>query len=248
MNGAAAVADTSVLTPLTGGTLRARVAERLRDAILTGELPPGQRLVERALAQALGASVTVVREAIVALEAEGFIVKRANASTHVTSLSLAQSLQILEARALLEGHVVALAARHVATGAARPDERRSLDAAQADLREAAETGQSRDYLIADRQWHQSLWALAGNPYLVAALERAVLPLFAYAAIRLLEAQPTARAAVDLRADMRLHHDLTAAVRAGNETRARAAFARAMRRWEQDVRAHLHEPAAHEGTP
>src|SRR6516225_9958389 len=69
-------------------TLRGRIAEQIRDAILNGTLDEGERIVERKLAAQFGASLTVIREAIVQLEGEGFITKRPNSSTHVTTLSV----------------------------------------------------------------------------------------------------------------------------------------------------------------
>ena len=53
--------------------LRDVVFNTLRDAILKGELEPGERLMEVALAQKLGVSRTPIREAIRKLELEGLV-------------------------------------------------------------------------------------------------------------------------------------------------------------------------------
>src|SRR6266513_4778363 len=84
-------------------SLRGRIAETLREAILNGTLEEGQRLVERSLAAQLGASLTAVREALIELEMEGFIQKRRNASTYVTKLSAADVRKIYDVRRILEG-------------------------------------------------------------------------------------------------------------------------------------------------
>ncbi|MBI1788074.1 MAG: GntR family transcriptional regulator, partial [Acidobacteria bacterium] len=68
---------------LPNNTLRGRIAEKIREAILDGTLEEGERLVERKLAQEFGASLTAVREALVELETDGFIAKLPNSATHV---------------------------------------------------------------------------------------------------------------------------------------------------------------------
>ncbi len=59
--------------PLKRQTLGTAVAERLRDMILMGELPPGRRTTQEELARALGVSTMPVREALLTLAAEGFV-------------------------------------------------------------------------------------------------------------------------------------------------------------------------------
>src|SRR5207342_1606487 len=59
--------------PLKRQTLGTAVAERLRDMILMGELPPGRRTTQDELARALGVSTMPVREALLTLAAEGFV-------------------------------------------------------------------------------------------------------------------------------------------------------------------------------
>jgi len=91
-------------------SLRGRIAETLREAILNGTLEEGQRLVERSLAAQLGASLTAVREALIELEMEGFIQKRRNASTYVTKLTLEDAEKIFAVRSALEAYAVEQAA------------------------------------------------------------------------------------------------------------------------------------------
>ena len=80
---------------------------------MDGTLKTGERIVERKLAAQFGASLAVVREAIIQLEAEGFITKWPNTSTHVTRLSLAETEKIFAVRKVLEGFAVEEAARLV---------------------------------------------------------------------------------------------------------------------------------------
>src|ERR1700744_6328144 len=68
-----------VVTPV-----RTQVADNLREAILSPHFEPGQRLVERELVEATGASRTSVREALRELAAEGLVTSIPNRGTVVT--------------------------------------------------------------------------------------------------------------------------------------------------------------------
>ena len=100
---------------LANSTLRSRIAEQLRDAIVDGTLKTGERIVERKLAAQFGASLAVVREAIIQLEAEGFITKSPNTSTHVIQLSLAETEKIFAVRKVLESFAAEEAARRASS-------------------------------------------------------------------------------------------------------------------------------------
>lgn len=74
-----------VFDKLSSSTLRIQIVEKVKTAILTGTLSEGERL-ERDLAAQLGTSLTAVRDALIQLEAEGFITEKPNTTTHVTKL------------------------------------------------------------------------------------------------------------------------------------------------------------------
>ncbi len=61
-------------------TVRDQLTTHLREAVLRGQLRPGQRLVERAIAESTGTSQTSVREALQVLEHEGLVTKKTNAA------------------------------------------------------------------------------------------------------------------------------------------------------------------------
>jgi DNA-binding GntR family transcriptional regulator len=67
--------------------VRQRVREELRERIIDGTLKPGDRLVERDLAEDLGVSRVPVREAIRSLESEGFLVSQSPRRVEVRQLS-----------------------------------------------------------------------------------------------------------------------------------------------------------------
>lgn len=82
--------------------LRDGVFNALRKAILNGELAPGQRLMEIALANRLGVSRTPVREAIKRLEQEGLVVIIERKGAEVAGISGNQLRDVLEVRLALE--------------------------------------------------------------------------------------------------------------------------------------------------
>lgn len=93
--------------------LRDLVFENLREAILKGDLTPGQRLMEIQLAESLGVSRTPVREAIRKLELEGFVIMEARKGAYVADISIKEISEVLEVRASLEGLAAYLATERI---------------------------------------------------------------------------------------------------------------------------------------
>ncbi|MBV9604468.1 MAG: GntR family transcriptional regulator [Solirubrobacterales bacterium] len=87
--------------------------ENLRQAIVGGELLPGERLLEEDLSARLGLGRAAVRMALVRLEHDGLVERERHRGARVRRVSEEEAVEILEARAALE----ALAARHAATDA-----------------------------------------------------------------------------------------------------------------------------------
>ena len=85
----------------------------LEDAILSGQMPPGARLLETSIAAQLEVSRTTVREAFLMLEHRGLIVNRPRGGTFVTRLSPEDALDLKVSRALLEGFAAHQACRHI---------------------------------------------------------------------------------------------------------------------------------------
>ena len=88
--------------------LRDVVFETLRQKILKGELKPGERLIEVALAQRLGVSRTPVREAIHKLEQEGLVVMAPRKGAQVATISAQSVRDVLEVRKAMECLAVCL--------------------------------------------------------------------------------------------------------------------------------------------
>ena len=92
-------------------SLHDQVVAELRQAILSGQLKPGERLVEGRLADELGVSRNPVREAIRVLASEGLIEVTARRGAAVATMTEQEARETIELRALLEGQNARLAAR-----------------------------------------------------------------------------------------------------------------------------------------
>jgi DNA-binding GntR family transcriptional regulator len=84
-------------------TVRAIVAQKLREAIMSGTFKPGQRLVERELCEMTGVSRPSIREALRLLEADGMVSTVPHRGPVVSTISLDEARQLYAARAVLEG-------------------------------------------------------------------------------------------------------------------------------------------------
>jgi DNA-binding GntR family transcriptional regulator len=94
-------------------TMRQIVVDKLRQAISTGHLIPGQKLVYSDIAKELNVSVTPIREAMKTLEALGLVTIRPYRTTYISCLTTDEIQQIYELRKLLEGWATRLAAKHI---------------------------------------------------------------------------------------------------------------------------------------
>ena len=108
----------------TGPTLSDQAYRALREEITTGELKPGQRVTERALAQHLGVSPTPVREALQRLEHERLIERDAVRSIRIAEPSVARLYELSQIEVALRG----VAARLAAERATEQEVRRIVEA------------------------------------------------------------------------------------------------------------------------
>jgi DNA-binding GntR family transcriptional regulator len=86
--------------------VREKAFETLRDAIITGQLRPGTRLIERELCEAMGVSRASIREVIRQLEAERLLDVGARRGPSVSMLSRKQAREIYELREMLEVRLI----------------------------------------------------------------------------------------------------------------------------------------------
>lgn len=216
----------TMFSKLSNHSLRDVIAAKIKGAILNNTLRPGDRLVERKLAAQFGVSLTAVREGLIVLEAEGFVVKKTNSSTFVTKLSIQDVEKAFSLRRALEGFAMELAVR-----LATAEQLQSLENAYLDMIDAAARGNVDSFLQKDCEWHEAVWCLADNEYLVSALRRLVYPLFAFSAIRIHAGSP-----LDLLADAHRHQPLLDAIKARDIEACRAALDHVTEEWVSLLRA------------
>ena len=95
---------------------RDQVVELLREAILSGKLSPGERIVELRLSKQLGTSQAPVREALALLERQGLVVKAANRGTFVSRLHARELRELFTLRSVLDAFAARLAAERASAG------------------------------------------------------------------------------------------------------------------------------------
>ena len=131
--------------------------DALRAAIVRGDIAPDARLVEADVSASFGMSRGAVRTALIRLEQDGLVVREPHRGARVRKVSDAEAVEILQARAVLEG----LAARQAAE---RIDDagKRYLSACLARQRELLELGDLLGASDANADLHAALLELSGH--------------------------------------------------------------------------------------
>jgi len=93
--------------------LRDEVYLSIKEAILTGEMAPGERLSIGHLLQEIGFSPTPIREALLKLEQEGFVSRLPKGGFIVSRFTKKDIEEIFDIRSLLESYAISLAIRHI---------------------------------------------------------------------------------------------------------------------------------------
>jgi DNA-binding GntR family transcriptional regulator len=148
------------------GTIRDRVRNALRAAIISGELEPGELYPAGALGAKLGVSATPVREAMFDLMNEGLVVVHPNKGFRITAMSDSRLDAVAAVRMLVEPPAVADAIPLIPD-----DDFGLLRSLVTPIVDAAVTGDLVSYLEADRVFHLTLLEYLGNPHLVAVVSR-----------------------------------------------------------------------------
>ena len=141
--------------------LRDVVFNTLRQAILTGDLKPGERLMEIHLANKLGVSRTPIREAIRKLELEGLVTMIPRRGAEVAQITEKSMNDVLEVRRSMDALCVELACERISV-----QELEALDKACDDFAEAVKTKDIRKIAQADVALHDIIVQATGNRRLV----------------------------------------------------------------------------------
>jgi len=158
--------DTLGFTGLASRTLSDDVASQLRQAILDGRLAPGQRIVERDIAEAMGTSRGPVRDALKLLENEGLVVRYPHRGTFVTRLTLEDAEEIYSLRQALE----ILAVEYIIERAS-PEQLDELDELIGAMESLIERGYTQyEATDLDLEFHDAVYRISGHRRLMAAWE------------------------------------------------------------------------------
>lgn len=136
------------------------VIEVIREAILSGELEPGDRLLQLELAERFNVSPTPVREALQQLEAEGVLVRSPHKGVRVADVKLEDAREIYLIRSVLEALATRLAVPHLEAGDVE-----QLQALQADIVNQIEQGQLMELRRLNQEFHMLIYQSAHLPKL-----------------------------------------------------------------------------------
>ncbi len=141
-------------------TAQDAVLAALRSDILTGELEPGDQIVQESLAERYGVSRVPLREALKTLESEGQVVYHPHRGYFVSELSVADLLEVYRLRELLEAEAIRAAVPTLTDA--------DVDAVAelaAQVEAAADRVDVMEMTVANRRFHFALFDAAGLPRL-----------------------------------------------------------------------------------
>jgi len=164
------------LREITPTTRVGQVERAVLQGILTGAIRPGARLVEAVLARELGVSQATVNQALQDLHEQGVVNKSTNRGTTVLRFGLVELEALFTVRASLECIAAEAASRHVnGAAAALHNLRQSVE----QMRTASKARHLANFYLADYEFHQELYRLSQNRFLVQACRAIASAPFAY---------------------------------------------------------------------
>ena len=138
--------------------LRDVVFNTLREAILKGELKPGERLMELQLAAKLGVSRTPIREAIRMLEQEGLAVTIPRKGAEVAKMTEKDMEDVLQIREALDELAAKIACEQISE-----EQLEELVATMHEFEESTKTDNVKKIAEADVKFHDIIYQSTGNP-------------------------------------------------------------------------------------
>ncbi len=227
------MANHDPLQPLVSANLSVLAFERLEQAIMTGELKPGERLSETTLAKRYGISRGPLREAIGRLEGRNLVERVANQGARVISLQNDQLIDLMVIRESLEGMACRLAATRI-----KPAELKKLQRMLEQHAEDEAVISGRGYFQGggDLDFHYRIVRASGNERLVQMLDEEL-----YSLLRLYRQRLSTRPGRPAQALVE-HRRVLAALEARDPDAAEAA----MRAHIQSSRASLEQHMAASG--
>jgi len=150
-------------------TLREKIVETIRQAIVNGQLPPGTRVAEPELAERFGISRTPIREAFRQLESEGFITVIPRKGAVVASFSEKDISDFYDLKMVLEGYAARCAARRLTE-----KDLARMEAVNRQMEAAAAKNDIRKVFALHNEFHEIFLNAAGNEKLKAIVQNMVM--------------------------------------------------------------------------
>ncbi len=138
-------------------TLREKILETIREAILQGNLKPGEKVAEPELAERFGISRTPIREAFRQLESEGYLTVIPRKGAVVAALSEKDVEEFYAVKSILEGYAAELAAENLTE-----KDLERLETINARLRQLAEEGDVKAFYRVHNEFHEIFLRAADN--------------------------------------------------------------------------------------
>ena len=209
-----------------------QVYGRLLESISLGELKPGERVRQSALADRLGVSRQPISHALQLLKHQGLVRDAGRQGVEVAPIDADRVLHLYEARVPLEACAASLAATRVREGVADPRDVAALSTALADGRRQAREGAPLAVLArADSVFHAALYRLSGNP-VIEQMMSGQWPHLMRSMLAVLDDRPTRTRAWEE------HAQITAFVLAGDARAAAGIVTRHLQRAGRDLHAQL----------
>lgn len=133
----------------------------LKEAIIVGELKPGERLMEVHLSEKMGVSRTPIREAIRKLELEGLVKTFPRKGVYVAELSPKDIADVLEVRAALDGLAAFLAAERITA-----EEIKEMKSVFEQFKQNVEKNSTQGIVKKDVEFHDIIYRASGNDPLI----------------------------------------------------------------------------------
>lgn len=150
-------------------TLREKIVETIRSAIVNGQLPAGTRVAEPDLADRFGISRTPIREAFRQLESEGFITVIPRKGAVVASFSAKDVSDFYDLKALLEGYAARCAAKVLTE-----KDLSKMEAVNRQIEAAAAKKDLRKVLVLHNEFHDIFLKACGNEKLHSIIQGMVM--------------------------------------------------------------------------
>ena len=208
--------------------LRDVVFKTLRRAILTGELKPGERLMEIHLANRLGVSRTPIREAIRKLELEGLVTMIPRRGAEVADITEKNLKDVLEVRRALEGLAIELACQRI-TEEKKQDLREKLSQVET----AVSTKDSSAIASADVAFHNTIVEASDNDRLIQLVSNLGEQMYRYRLEYLKDTGSRQRL-------LREHQEIFAGIRNGDKKAVSAAICQHIDNQEEAILSGLRE--------